>query len=162
MFEIEIFKKKGFKNSYGEHVLSDISGLGVKNITKVEYSPLYLIDGDIDSSEAKMIASELLSDKITESYTVRRYSDLSSKAVNSQMLSSVPSVSVIEVWYKKGVTDTVAESVVKAIKDLGIDKDVKVRAARKYYLYSAVSQTFLNSIATKLLANTLVQEYKIK
>ncbi|GHT47152.1 hypothetical protein AGMMS49936_07340 [Endomicrobiia bacterium] len=158
MFEIEIFNKKGFKNSHGEHVLSDIFELAIRDITKVEYSPLYFIDGDINLSEAKMIAVELLSDKITESCTVRRYSDLNSKTVNLHMLSA----SVIEVCYRKGVTDTVVESVMKAVKDLGIDKDIKVRAARKYYLYGTVSKTVLNIIAIKLLANTLVQEYKIK
>jgi phosphoribosylformylglycinamidine synthase len=163
MVEIEILTKKGFKNSHGEHILSEIGELATKGIIKVKYSPLYLIDGDIDISQAKMLAVELLSDKITESYALRRYSSLNSKDVNlkAQTSSSASSVFVIEVWYKKGVTDTVAESVVKAIKDLGIDKHTKVRTARKYYLYGVANQIALNNIATKLLANTLVQEYKM-
>jgi phosphoribosylformylglycinamidine synthase len=158
MVEIEILTKKGFKNSHGERILSEIGELATKGITKVEYSPLYLIDGDIDISQAKMLATELLSDKITEYYALRR---LNSKDANSQEPLSASCVFIIEVWYKKGVTDTVAESVIKAIKDLGIDKHIKVRTARKYYLYGAARQITLNNIATKLLANTLVQEYKI-
>jgi phosphoribosylformylglycinamidine synthase len=65
----------------------------------------------------------------------------------------------VDVWYKKGVTDTVSESVIKAVKDLGIEKEIKVKTGHRYRLYGKVSQTVLNNIAMKLLANTLVQEY---
>ena len=175
MFEIEIRTKKGFKNSHGEHVLSDISGIGIEGITEVEYSPLYVIDGGITSVEAGTIALELLSDKITETY-ICRYEEQSvgeslrtkssagidvSKTVTCADSAICPHSAffVIEVWYKKGVTDTVSESVIKAVKDLGIEKEIKVKTGHKYYLYGKVSQTVLNDIATKLLANTLVQEY---
>jgi phosphoribosylformylglycinamidine synthase len=148
MFEIEIFTKKGFKDSRGEHVLSDICGIGVKDVTKVEYAPLYIIDGDINQNEVVTIASSLLSDKITEKFEISSNSDSKN--------------SVIEVLYKKGVTDTVSESVIKAIKDLGIIKEIKVKTGHKYYLHGNISKTVLDKIAIELLANILVQEYKIK
>lgn len=156
MFKIEIFTKKEFKNSHGEHVLSDILGIGIKCVTKVEYSPLYIIDGDVNSAELKTIALELLSDKITEDYIVAKchYESDSKPVVGS-------AVSIIKVWYKKGVTDTVSESVVKAVKDLGIVKKVKVKTEHKYYMHGKVTQAVLDKIATRLLANTLIQEYKI-
>ncbi|MDR3253668.1 MAG: phosphoribosylformylglycinamidine synthase subunit PurS, partial [Endomicrobium sp.] len=138
MFKIEILMKKGFKNSHGEHILSDICGIGIKNITKVEYSPLYVIDGDISSAEAETIAAELLSDKITETYTVNSCSQTNS----DQSLNRI-----VEVWYKKGVTDTVSESIVKAVKDLGISKRAEVKTGHKYYLHGKISQTILNKIA---------------
>ena len=150
MYEIEILTKKGFKNVRGEHTLSEISGIGVKDVNKVEYSALYSILGDISSAEAKTIGCELLSDKITETFQVKK-DGVSSK-----------SAAVIEVWFKRGVTDTVADSVVKAVKDLGITKDISVKTGHKYYLYGKVSRSVLDKIATGLLANTLIQEYKIK
>ncbi|MDR0977707.1 MAG: phosphoribosylformylglycinamidine synthase subunit PurS [Endomicrobium sp.] len=152
MFEIEIFTKEGFKDSRGEHVLSDILGIGIEGVAKVNYASLYIIDGAVTQDEAQAIASELLSDKITESYTI------DSKSPHCGTFNSF----VIEVFYKKGVTDTVAESVVKAVKDLGIVEEVKVRTGHKYYIYGNVSHDVLDKIAVKLLANTLVQEYKIK
>jgi len=169
MSEIEILTKRGFKNSRGENVLSDISGIGVKNVVKVEYSPLYIIDGDIDSAETERIASELLTDKITETYTIRphletdgqqRCGTISDSIENTDFSGSA--FSVIVVWYKRGVTDTVSESVIKAIKDLGIAKEVKVKTGHKYYLYGEILRSALNNIAIKLLANTLIQEYKIR
>ncbi|MDR1784548.1 MAG: phosphoribosylformylglycinamidine synthase subunit PurS [Endomicrobium sp.] len=168
MFEIEILTKKDFKDSRGERVLSDICGLGVTNVTKAEYSQLYVVDGDINLSETEMIASELLVDKVTESYIIRKCcaeycSEVilkSSDAKENDRLNS--NFSVIEVWYKKGVTDTVSESVVKAVEDLGIVKEIKVKTGYKYYLYGKISRTILlNTIATKLLANTLIQECKV-
>lgn len=176
MFEIEICTKKCFKNSHGEHVLSDISGIGIEGITKVEYSPLYVIDGGITSAEAKTIALELLSDKITETYTCHYKEQSAEESLKTGSVAGIAvsetttcadsairrprsSFFVIEVWYKKGVTDTVSESVVKAVKDLGIGKEIKVKTGHKYYLYGKVSQTVLNDIAMKLLVNTLVQDY---
>ncbi|MDR3330702.1 MAG: phosphoribosylformylglycinamidine synthase subunit PurS [Endomicrobium sp.] len=155
MFRIEVFTKKCFKNLPGEHVLADICGIGIKNITKVDYSTLYIIDGSISYVEAKIIASKLLIDKITEAYVVHRYFESLSKFAFNINLS------IIEVLYKKDVTDTVSESVVKAVKDLGIVKEIKVKTGCKYYLYGKSSYEVLNKIVTKLLANTLIQEYRI-
>jgi phosphoribosylformylglycinamidine synthase len=178
MFEIEICTKKGFKNSHGEHVLSDISGIGIEGITEVEYSSLYVIDGSITSEEAETIALELLSDKITETYICRYEKPHVEESLNtgfstdifvSKAAACIDSVIrprstffVIEVWYKKGVTDTVSESVIKAVKDLGIEKEIKVKTGHRYYLCGKVSRAVLNDIATKLLANTLVQEYVVQ
>lgn len=151
MYEIEILTKKGFKNVRGEHTLSEISGLGVKGVKKVEYSALYGIKGDISSAEAKTIGSELLSDKITETFQAKK-----------DGVSAKSDAAIIEVWYKRGVTDTVADSIVKAVKDLGITKDISVKTGHKYYIYGNISSSALDKIATGLLANTLIQEYKIK
>ncbi|MDR2437353.1 MAG: phosphoribosylformylglycinamidine synthase subunit PurS [Endomicrobium sp.] len=151
MFEIEIFTKKGFKDSRGEHVLSDICGIGIKDVTKVEYTSLYIIDGDINKNEAMAIASELLTDKITEKFEI-----------SSNFMPRKYKKSVIEVLYKKGITETVSESIVKAIKDLRISKEVKVKTGHKYYMHGNISQGILDKVAVKLLANTLVQKYKIR
>lgn len=154
MYEIEIGTKSGFKDVRGEQILSEVVGLGIKEVKKVEYSPLYSIEGNIKSEAAKKIAAELLSDKITEVYKVN--------LIKSGKIKKGTKVPVIEVWYKKGVTDTVSESVIKAVKDLGIKEDLKVKTGHKYYLYGKLNSKVLDNIATKLLANTLIQEYKIK
>jgi len=146
-YEIEVFPKKDFTNLHGAHILSDIMQACIKGIKKVEYSPVYAIDG-INKTEAALIGKELLSDKITETFSIDR-------ARGKEKAGS------IEVWFKKGVTDTVSESVEKAIKDLGINKEVKVKTGHIYYIYGAVNKQVLEKIATEVLANTLIQDYKI-
>jgi phosphoribosylformylglycinamidine synthase len=144
MCEIEVFTKKGLRDMRGEHVLNDILQAGI-DVKKVEYSPVYAIEG-INKTQASLIGKELLSDKITESFTTERRG---AKA------------SVIKVWYKHGVTDAAGESVKKALRDLGIKNEVKVKTGHIYYISGAANKKVLEKIATSVLANTLIQEYEI-
>jgi phosphoribosylformylglycinamidine synthase len=157
MYEVEVCSKGRFKDPLGEHILSDIKSIGIKDIDRVGYSKLYIVDGHIGDQEADFIAGELLSDKITESYRVK-----SAGGGRQSKSISKSGVSVVEVGYKNGVTDVTAESVVKAAKDLGIDKEIRVRTGHRYYLYGKIAESVLKKITVKLLANVLIQEYKIK
>lgn len=154
IFEIEIKTKKGFADPQGTHTLSDIASIGIKDVSSVEYVAVYRLDGNINKKQAEFIGKELLSDKITEDFFVKEYKDLKEKKTEKNS---------IEVWFKHGVTDTVSESVVKAIKDLGIKDDIVVKTGKKYRLVGKnIDENKLKKIATGLLANTLIQEYLIK
>ena len=154
IFEIEIKTKKGFVDPQGLHTVSDIAGIGIKDISCVDYIAVYRISGNITNKQSEIIAKELLSDKITEDYAIKQYKSLEDKKLEKNS---------IEVWYKHGVTDTVSESVVKAIKDLGIKEELVVKTGKKYCLKGKnIDDKKLKKIATGLLANTLIQEYLIK
>jgi hypothetical protein len=58
-------------------------------------------------------------------------------------------VNIIEVLYKKYVTDTVSENVMKAVKDLCILKKLNIKVGYKCYLYGKVSRIILNKIITR-------------
>jgi phosphoribosylformylglycinamidine synthase len=159
MFVIEIFTKDGYRDSRGEHISSDINSIISKSVKKVRYCSLYIIEGNLLLKEIKRIASCLLSDAITENYIITTCDNKDSQhCFNGVSISKA----MIEVLYKKGVTDTVSSSVVKAVRDLGVDKEIKVKTGSRYYLTGDLSKDILNNIACNLLANTLVQEYKIK
>lgn len=153
IFEIEIKSKKGFLDPHGIHTVSDIEGIGIKGVKSVDYIAVYRVSGDITVKQAEVIASELLSDKITEGFYIKEYKTLGQKKIEENS---------IEVWFKSGVTDTVSDSVVKAIKDLGIKNEVTVKTGKKYCLKGELNSKKLEKIATGLLANTLIQEYLIK
>ena len=154
IYEIEIKTKKGFVDPQGAHTVSDISSIGIKDVSDVKYVAVYRLVGDITLKQANFIAEELLSDKITEDFTVKSYKSSDDKKVEKNS---------IEVWFKHGVTDTVSESVVKAIKDLGIKEELAVKTGKKYCLTGKnIDDNKLKKIATGLLANTLIQEYLIK
>ncbi|MDR1418380.1 MAG: phosphoribosylformylglycinamidine synthase subunit PurS [Endomicrobium sp.] len=157
MFAIEVFTKNSFKDSRGKHILAYINLIGVKDVKKVNYCSLYIIEGNLLLNEVKMIASCLLSDKITENYTITKC-DIKDSCFNDVYVSKA----MIEVLYKKGVTDTVSSSVIKAVKDLGINKEIEVKTGSRYYLNGKLSKAVLDNVACNLLANTLIQEYKIK
>lgn len=154
IFEIEIKTKKGFVDPQSISTLADISAIGIKDISGVEYIAVYRIMGNITKKQAHIIGKELLSDKITEEFVIKQYNSLEDKK---------PEKNSIEVWYKHGVTDTVSESVIKAIKDLGIKEELVVKTGKKYHLTGKnIDVNKLKKIATGLLANTLIQEYLIK
>ena len=153
IFEIEIKSKKGFPNPHGMQVNADIAGIGIKNVKSVDYIPVFRLSGDISKKDIETIASELLSDKITEDFSIKQYKTIEDKKMEKNS---------IEVWYKKGVTDTVSESVSKAIKDLGIKNELVIKTGKKYSLKGSLNLKTLDKIATSLLANTLIQEYQVK
>jgi phosphoribosylformylglycinamidine (FGAM) synthase PurS component len=166
MFKIEIITKRKIENFRGRCVLFNIHGIGVKSITKVDYSSLYFIDGNINIREIKKIASELLVDKIIEHYVISLCNTkCDTKVVSKSYIKNDNSdlnVSIVEVLYKDGVTDAASESVLKAIQDLGIVKKIEVKTGDKYYLYgNGISQNTLNVVIDKLLVNTLIQKYEI-
>ncbi len=67
----------------------------------------------------------------------------------------------VEVWPKKGVTDTVAESTRKGIWDMGIKGVKKVRTGKKYLLFGPLSSKEIETICQRLLANKVIQNYSV-
>jgi phosphoribosylformylglycinamidine (FGAM) synthase PurS component len=154
MYTIGIKTKDEFKDVRGKKIFDDIISIGINGIKKVTYCPMYIIDGDIELAEIYKIAKELLSDKITEDFFIEVDGTAQKKDLDGD--------GSIEVWYKKGVADPAAESVAKAVLDLGIEKKITVKTGSKYFLFGEFSDEKLLNIAEKLLANTLIQGYKIE
>ena len=68
----------------------------------------------------------------------------------------------VEVWYKPGVTDAVGDSVKKGIGDLGITKIDEVKTGQVYIIKGKVNKKEIEKICKGLLANEIVQYYKMK
>lgn len=66
-----------------------------------------------------------------------------------------------DVFYKKGVTDAVADTVSFAAKDAGITADIKVSTGKRYYIKGKITKDDIELICERLLANRLVQDYYI-
>ena len=67
-WKIEIRNKKGVFDPLGNGVKKDILDLGIRGIKKVNVSQVFIISGDINESDARRIAEELLADPITEEF----------------------------------------------------------------------------------------------
>jgi phosphoribosylformylglycinamidine synthase len=155
IYTIETMLRKGFRDRHGEHVRQDILDSGIANAPKVRYSQLYRIEGDLTRQELEAIAARLLTDPVTDSYLIAGGERVPKKAGGGKRHD-------IEVWLKHGVTDTVAESVVKAVRDLGIDKDLKVKTGHKFVFEGTVTAQAVRQIAERQLVNPMVQEYIIQ
>ena len=158
IYQIEVTLNKGFKDVHGHNIKHDISYIGIKDKPDVRYTPLFHIEGSLDLRQINSIVKNLLIDPVTQNCIIK---SISSKN-NSDKGKKETAGYEVEVWFKPGVTDVVSESVIKAIKDLGIDEELKVKTGHKYLFSGSVSLEAVKQIAERLLVNPMIQKYSIK
>ena len=149
---VEIRNKKEIFDAAGQGVKHGIFYLGIKNVTEVSTAQLYVISGDISYDDIIKLAEELLTDNITQEYSIYTSED---------KLDTVRNVFVIDVFFKPGVTDTVGETAFKASKDIGVDSVKEAHTGFRYFISGKLDNKTLEKICNRLLANTVVQQYKI-
>lgn len=66
---------------------------------------------------------------------------------------------MFDVWYKKGVTDSVGFTIEKSIKTLKIDATIKVRTRKRYILEKKHDKVFFENIVKKLFTNSVINDY---
>jgi phosphoribosylformylglycinamidine synthase subunit PurSL len=140
---VEIYPAEGFGDPHADSVLHSIAELGIDSVTAVRSARLFFLFGQLDDAAVETIAADLLADPVSERYHIGS-SDPAGRAV-------------IEVHLQPGVMDPVANSACGAIEEMGIAVD-SVRTARRYELAGDLSQAQLETIATKLLANGVIED----
>ena len=146
---IEVWYRKSVFDPGSRGLCGDILDSGIKGITGVETGSIFLIKGKISPASLKKVAQELLADPVTQEF----YSE--KRALPKGAVS-------VEVWFKEGVTDTVGETARKGMADLSITGEFAVSTARRYLLYGKnISEKKVATIAGRLLANEVIQTYKL-
>ena len=146
-WRFEVFSRSDFSDVHGQSVLEDIKELGISLVQAVQSAKVFLIEADFDEDFAKRVARELLADPVCEEYYIGR----------SGPPAGLARATLIEVHLKSGVTDPVAESVMAAVADMGIEAG-HVRTARKYVLLGEMSQNQIETIAKKILSNDCIED----
>ncbi|MBI5555029.1 MAG: phosphoribosylformylglycinamidine synthase subunit PurS [Elusimicrobia bacterium] len=151
-YVIEVGYKDNILDALGESINKDIHDLGIKLVSKIKSVQIYKIDADLNFAQIEDICDKLLIDPITQEYVINKSIDAAASEKHF----------VIEVWFKKGVTDAVSDTVITGIKDLGFQAErITVHTGAKYILYGKLQTKEVKSIASKLLANNIVQDYFI-
>jgi phosphoribosylformylglycinamidine synthase len=153
LFRIEVSIKAGFPDPEGGRLEKDIRDIGITTVRQARVSDVYLLEGELDEADVGKIGQELLADPVVEEFSW-------GKGPLSRIEGG--DTHVIEVAYNPGVTDPVAESVSKAIRDLGVTSITSVKTAHKYSLRGDLSERDLQSISDKLLVNSLIQHVVTK
>ncbi len=153
IYRIEVGYKKNILDALGESVNKDIHDLGIKKVSKVKSVQIYKIDADLNFAQVDELCRKLLIDPITQEYLVNQ-------PVEHE--AALPHI-LVEVWFKKGVTDAVGDTVITGARDLNIQGAINsVHTGTKYVLYGQKLTTQqAETIARKLLANAIVQDYNI-
>jgi phosphoribosylformylglycinamidine synthase II len=145
-WRFEVFNKAGFNDVQGNSTLADIKELGISTVQAVQFARVYLIEAEFDDTFANRLGKELLADPVCEDYYIGR----------SGAPAGLAKATLIEVHLKSGVTDPVAQSVVTAITDMGVEA-AHVRTARKYVVLGEINQKQTELITKKILANDCIE-----
>ena len=113
----------------------------------VEYIRVYTLGGEFSRGELSRIAEEILTDMISQECDY----------VSGFSVKESESVHIVEIAYNAGVMDPVEESVIKAVKDMGISGIVSVSTSKKYIIRGTLSKGELSQITDRLLYNKVVQ-----
>lgn len=132
------------KDGFGEHIKAAIRNDLNIAVQSVRTADVYVID--LTAKEAGRVARELLTDKITQSYSDAFFSDYDW---------------LVEVGFLEGVTDNAAQATAEGIADI-LGKKPHVKTAKAYAIKGKLPEAQVKIICEKLLANTLIQYYTIK
>ncbi len=155
-WKIEVRYKSKIPDAAGQVILEDIADLGISGVDSVQTAKIYWIEGKFQVREVNRICAELLADPVTQDYFCQTC-DGSSKSSASET-----GVWTVEVRFKPGVTDTVGDSVVKGIRDLGISRESAAQTGEIYRLHGDLDLSTVETISRSLLANEVIQAFKVE
>jgi phosphoribosylformylglycinamidine synthase PurS subunit len=153
-YRVEVSYLDGVKDATGDIITRDIADIGVPGVEGVRKSAIYIISGELDLRAVEEICGKLLADPVVERYTIDEVE--SGKAVCGDREHK------IDVFLKKGVTDTVGDSVRFGISDLGIKGVEGVKTGAGYCLKGNLSKENVYRVCQQLLANSVIHDYSIK
>ncbi len=133
------------------NLLADAHALGFTSLTDVQVCDLYFVEGELDAVAQHRLMAELFCDPITQ---VGEWNPASRNADTFQ---------VIETALRPGVTDTVAEQIKRAARELGITGVERVATGERFIIRSAapLATADLDLLARRLLANPVIQRYTL-
>ena len=132
--------------------LKDALALGFNDLQRIECQDLYFIEGQLSQSDLQQLALKLLTDQATQIVT---WDELPASSVNPE-----PATVIVEVALRPGVTDPVAQEIVRAAHELGFD-DVYRAATGLRFLLDGITGKRVNVLAKQLLANAVIQHWTL-
>jgi phosphoribosylformylglycinamidine synthase subunit PurS len=148
---IEVCSKKKVPDVFGQEVRRSIEETGISKIKDVLTSELYCFEGVLKRRELVRIAEDILVDPISQEFLLN----------NEGAGRRAGVYRIVDIFYKNGVTDTVAETIMVALKDAGMTSVVSAATGRRYYLKGNLSDSEVKSICINVLMNPSIQDYSV-
>lgn len=138
---IEVWTKDKYSGSEEAGLLARLTRAGL-DLKTVRLSRLYKIEAPWAEKDFDRLGAQLLTDKITEHYSLSRRPGIKGRWR-------------VEVWLKNSATDVVGESVKEAVRDMLGRSPSNVRFGRAYYADCASGEK-LRAVVAKTLMNEVV------
>jgi phosphoribosylformylglycinamidine synthase II/phosphoribosylformylglycinamidine synthase I len=116
---------------------------------------LFFLEGELSTNDADRLARELLTDPVTERYTLDDLNGHPSAA------NGADDAHYIEVTLHPGVTDPVAENIVRSAHLIGINALERAATGQHYRLSGSLDPVMVSRLATQVLSNPVIQRVAI-
>ncbi len=149
MHRLEVSLKSHLPDARGLGLVKDIHDLGITTVSRARVVDIYWLDADLAPDKLELVCRGLLADPVTQEY---RYQPGFPAAEETGT-----NLHTVEVTYQAGVTDPVEDTIIKAVRDLGIGGVRAVKTARRYLLQGPLDEDQLEVICDQLLVNPIIQ-----
>lgn len=126
--------------------------LGFCAFRQISVHDLSFIEGQLSQEDCKQLALKLLIDPVTQS--------ASWIELPSPQTDPGPDTVILEVALRPGVTDPVAEQMVRAAHELGFDKVQRAATGQRFLIEGADQQT-VERLARRFLVNNVIQRWTL-
>src|SRR6266545_6038581 len=135
-------------------LVKDAHVLGFQHLQSIQVRDLYFIEGQLSPEDMQQLALKLLSDPVTQ---IAEWMELPSSFSTPEDDSVT-----LEVALRPGVTDPVAEQLVRAAHELNLHGVQRAATGQRFVLCledNADRTSIAHSIAQSLLANNVIQHW---
>ncbi|HEY2980863.1 MAG TPA: phosphoribosylformylglycinamidine synthase subunit PurL [Anaerolineales bacterium] len=132
--------------------LKEARALGFRALRGITVQDLYFLEGQLSQEICKQLALELLADPVAQSAA---WTELPASPAPPRT-----DTVTVEVALRPGVTDPVAEQIVRAAHELGFDQ-VRRAATGLRFLLEGADQAEAEKLARRLLVNDVIQHWAI-
>ncbi len=151
-YRVEVFWKAELSDGRAEQLKSQVTNLGIAHLEKVSISDLYFLRGEVGPGEVDLLCRHLLADPVVQDYTWQR--------LEQDPPASRPGELALEVGLRPGITDSVADSLIRGAKILGVTLH-QAATARRYIFYGQLTTADLQQIAREVLCNEIIHVYSL-
>ena len=146
---MEVRLKSHLPDTRGLGLVRDIYDLGITTVSDVRVVDIYLLDADFGADELDLICRHLLADPVTEECQWQSTFQDEDRPGTGYF--------AVEVAYNAGVTDPIEDTIIKAVRDLGLEDLRAVKTAKRYLLQGQLDEHELETICNRLLVNPIIQ-----
>jgi phosphoribosylformylglycinamidine synthase II len=150
LWEVEIRPAAGQIDREGDRVLAECVGLGLQSVASVDAARSFLLQGELSDDLVTRISRSLLSDGVAETFTIHPLAASDNSKDDSQ------NGQLLNVLFKDGVTDNVANSALKTLQDQDVPVEA-VATCRKYRVSGNASETDIERLSAKVLSNDAIE-----
>jgi phosphoribosylformylglycinamidine synthase subunit PurSL len=150
-----VISASDLKDPRANDLLNDAHALGITAVEAIRCEDLYFIEGDLSEAAAGQLAERLLADPISQ------HAEWSIMGTGAPTLPSNDCYR-IEVALRPGVTNPVAEQIVRAAEVLQIPGIVRASTGQRFLVSGQrLNREALSLLASRLLSNPIIQWHTI-